>query len=329
MPASAHRRHPTPLLEAEVLDLFARVLLAVVFLVAFAGKVRTRQGFAEFRDSIAAIAPRLPAHLVAVAILVGEACAVVLLAVPGTKLGYAAVIALLAAFCGGITLTIYRKEAVRCRCFGAGGDVLGPKHLVRNGSLAAVAVAGAFVTTPASWEEPLTLLTIAVVLLAVVVALHVLFTYGLVARVRDLQERSGPPRNTNLPQPGMVIRPFSVADTDGIAFTEADLDGPVQVGFFSVGCGPCRTLTDALLDNPPAARFVSVVDGDPSDPDATARLVEKVSGLGRVVVIGTDDPVLSAFEVMAFPTLVHTHGGVVTASGIKLGDFAGVPAPVA
>jgi hypothetical protein len=39
--------------------------------------------------------------------------------------------------------------------------------------------------------------------------------------------------------------------------------------------------------------------------------------------------VLSAFEVMAFPTLVYTHGGVVTASGIKLGDFAGVAAPVA
>jgi hypothetical protein len=309
-----------------VVDLFARVLLAVVFLAAFVGKVRDEEGFAEFRDSVAAIVPRLPARLVAVAVLAGEAVAVVLLAVPGTRLGYAAAIGLLVVFCGGILLGMGSREPVRCRCFGAGGDVLGPKHLVRNGALIAVAVAGAFVTTPASWEEPLTLLTIAVVLLAVVVALHVLFTYGLVARVRELQENSGPPRNTNLPQPGLVIRPFEVVDTNGIAFTEADLDGPVQVGFFSVGCGPCRTLTDGLLADPPATTFVSIVDGDVSDPDATARLAEKVSGLGRVVVIETDDPVLSAFEVMAFPTLVHTHGGVVTAAGIKLAD---VPAPVA
>ncbi|GAB2847707.1 TlpA family protein disulfide reductase [Lentzea nigeriaca] len=312
-----------------MLDLFARVVLAAVFLAAVAGKVRTRQGFAEFRDSIAALAPWLPARPLALVVLTGEALAVVLLAIPGTSLGYALAVALLAAFCGGIVLAIRSAKSVRCKCFGAGGDVLGPKHLVRNAALIAVALVGAFVTPPASWEEPMTLLTIAVVLLAVVVAVHVLFTFGLVARVRELQERSGPPRNQNLPQPGTVIPSFSVTDTDGMSFTEADLDGPVQVGFFSVGCGPCRSLTDALLADPPAARFVSVVDGDPTDPEATARLVEKVSALGRVAVIGADDPVLSAFGVMAYPTLLHTHGGVVTASGIKLSDFAGVPAPVA
>lgn len=312
-----------------MLDLFARVLLAVVFLAAVAGKVRTRQGFAEFRDSIAALAPWLPARAAAVVVLAGEAVAVVLLAIPGTGLGYAVAISLLAVFCGGILLSVYGRKAVRCKCFGAGGDVLGPKHLVRNGVLIGVGLAGAFVTPAASWEEPLTLLTIAVVLLAVVVAVHVLFTYGLVARVRELQERSGPVRNENLPQPGKVIPSFSVTDTGGVPFTDADLDGPVQVGFFSVGCGPCRSLTDALLADPPAAHFVSIVDGDLTDPEATARLVEKVSGLGRVAVIGTDDPVLSAFGVMAYPTLIYTHGGVVTASGIKLSDFAGVPAPVA
>ncbi|WP_394621416.1 MauE/DoxX family redox-associated membrane protein [Lentzea sp. JNUCC 0626] len=309
-------------------DLFARVLLVVVFLAAVAGKVRTRQGFAEFRDSIAALVP-LPATVIAVLVLAGEALAVVLLAVPGTLLGYCVAAVLLVAFCGAILLATIGRKSVRCRCFGASGDVLGPKHLVRNGMLLAVAALGAFVPSPASWEEPLTLLTIAVVLLAVVVALHVLFTFGLVARVRELQENAVPKRASNLPQPGAVIRPFTVLDSDGLPFTEADLDGPVQVGFFSVGCGPCRTLTDALIAAPPAARFVSVVDGDVSDPEGTARLAEKVSVLGRVAVVGTDDPVLSAFGVQAYPTLLHTHGGVVTASGIKLDDFAGAPAPVA
>ncbi|GLY53084.1 MauE/DoxX family redox-associated membrane protein [Lentzea sp. NBRC 102530] len=311
-----------------MLDLFARLLLIAVFLAALAGKARSRQGFAEFRDSIAALVP-LPATVIAVLVLAGEALAVVLLAVPGTLFGYGLAAVLLAAFCGAVLLAVTARKSVRCRCFGAGGDVLGPKHLVRNGMLLAVAALGAFVPSPASWEEPLTLLTIAVVLLAVVVALHVLFTFGLVARVRELQENTVPKRESNLPRPGAVVRPFTVLDTDGLPFTEADLDGPVQVGFFSVGCGPCRTLTDALVASPPATRFVSVVDGDASDPEGTARLAEKVSALGRVAVVGTDDPVLSAFGVMAYPTLLHTHGGVVTASGIKLDDFAGAPAPVA
>jgi hypothetical protein len=179
----------------------------------------------------------------------------------------------------------------------------------------------------------LTLLTTAVVLLAAVVAVHLLFTFGLVARVRELHEHGGvPARDPNLLRPGTVIPPFSVTDTDGATITEADLDGPVRVGFFQVGCGPCRVLSDALLADPPAARFVSIVDGDPAEPDATARLVAKLGVLGQVAVIDVDHPVLAAFGVVAFPTLLYTHGGVVTASGTRLSHFtdvAGVASTVA
>jgi len=128
-----------------VLDLFARVLLAVVFLAAVVGKSRSRQGFAEFRDSVAELAPQwLPARPMAVAVVVGEAATVVLLAAPVTRFaGYALAVVLLAAFCAGIARTIHTRQTVRCQCFGAGGDVLGPRHLVRNCLLVAVAAAGA------------------------------------------------------------------------------------------------------------------------------------------------------------------------------------------
>ncbi|MEO3802920.1 hypothetical protein [Nonomuraea sp. B1E8] len=179
----------------------------------------------------------------------------------------------------------------------------------------------------------MTLLTTAVVLLAAVVVVHLLFTFGLVARVRELQQHGGAPaRHTSVPSPGTVVGPFSVTGVDGVTISQADLDGPVQVGFFQVGCGPCRMLSDALVAAPPEARFVSMVQGDADAPEATERLVAKLGVLGRVALIGVDDPVLSAFEIVAFPTLLHTHSGVVTASGTRLDDFAevtGAPAKVA
>lgn len=128
-----------------MLDLFARALLAVVFFAAVVGKTRARQEFADFRDSVATIGPQwLPAGPAAVAVVAGEAATVVLLAVPGTRIaGYALAAVLLIAFCAGIGRAILARQSVRCQCFGAGGGLLGPQHLVRNGLLVAVAVAGA------------------------------------------------------------------------------------------------------------------------------------------------------------------------------------------
>ncbi|WP_237102795.1 MauE/DoxX family redox-associated membrane protein [Nonomuraea sp. MG754425] len=128
-----------------MLDPLARVLLAVVFIAAVVGKTRSRQGFAGFRDSVAAIGPRwLPTGPVAGAVVAGEAATVVLLAVPGTRLaGYALAAALLLVFCAGIGRAVLARQSVRCQCFGADGGLLGPRHLVRNGLLVAVAAAGA------------------------------------------------------------------------------------------------------------------------------------------------------------------------------------------
>jgi hypothetical protein len=139
-PAS-HRIRP----EAAVLDLIARVLLAVVFFAAVVGKTRSRQGFAEFRDSVATIGPRwLPAGPAAGMVVSAEAATVVLLAVPGTRLvGYTLAASLLIAFCVGIARAVLAKQSVRCQCFGADGGLLGPRHLVRNGILVAVAGVGA------------------------------------------------------------------------------------------------------------------------------------------------------------------------------------------
>lgn len=174
------------------------------------------------------------------------------------------------------------------------------------------------------------LLTTAVVLLGVIVVLHVLLTFGLVTKIRELQQHGGglPARDPDLPQAGLVVRPFSVTDVDGVEITEAALDGPVRVGFFAAGCAPCTTLSDALAADPPVEPFIALVDGDP-EADITKRLLAKLGGVGRVALIDVGHPVITAFAITSFPTLLHTHSGVVTASGSRMSHFADTPSLVA
>src|SRR6266508_264810 len=56
--------------------------------------------------------------------------------------GFALAIAMLSAFVIGIARTIRRGVPSRCHCFGSSDVPLGLRHIVRNGALIAVAVAG-------------------------------------------------------------------------------------------------------------------------------------------------------------------------------------------
>ncbi len=176
----------------------------------------------------------------------------------------------------------------------------------------------------------MTVLTTAVVLLAVVTALHLLLTFGLVTRIRELQQvvAAMPAKDPDLPKFGRVVAPFSVTDLDGEPLSEADLAGPVQVGFFSAGCGPCTVLSEWLAAEPPATRFIAFIDGSPA-ADSTKRLIKRLSPLGRVALIDVEHPSTLAFGVTSFPTLMHLDSGVVTASGSRPSHFTGTPLPVA
>lgn len=176
----------------------------------------------------------------------------------------------------------------------------------------------------------MTVLTTAVVLLAVVTALHLLLTFGLVTRIRELQQEVAgmPAKDPDLPRFGRSVASFSATDLDGDAISEADLAGPVQVGFFSAGCGPCTTLSEWLAAEPPSTRFIAFIDGAPA-ADSTKRLIKRLSPLGRVALIDAEHPSTLAFGVTSFPTLMHLDSGVVTASGSRPSHFTGTPLPVA
>jgi hypothetical protein len=126
------------------LVLAARVLVGGVLVVAAWSKLRpadARRDFAgSVRDSLA-----LPAGVSwIVAALVGpaELAAAGLLAfAPTSGAGGLLAAVLLLAFTAVVVRVLVAGRAVRCRCFGSGGTVFGPRHVGRNLLLAAAALA--------------------------------------------------------------------------------------------------------------------------------------------------------------------------------------------
>jgi hypothetical protein len=96
-------------------------LLAVVFAVAAAGKVRPA-AFRAFAESLAdlRLVPRRWRVPSAAAVVVAEAGVAMLIAVPVTaRFGLTAAMALAAVFTIGISIALLRDDVAPCLCFGA------------------------------------------------------------------------------------------------------------------------------------------------------------------------------------------------------------------
>jgi hypothetical protein len=146
-------------------------LVAVVFAISAAGKLRTSAVRAAFRRSVAdmAVLPARAVGPVATAVPIAEAATVVLIVVPATAaLGCVLALVLLAAFTTGIAIVLRRGTRAGCLCFGTTERPYGPHHLVRNGLLAAAALGGA-VTAGHPTDPPAALIAIAAGVLAALV----------------------------------------------------------------------------------------------------------------------------------------------------------------
>lgn len=172
-------------------------------------------------------------------------------------------------------------------------------------------------------------LTLVVIVLALVVAAHLLVTLGLAGRLRSIAENGVgvPLRDPDMPRPGLVIEDFLATDLDGNLVTRADLTGPVTAAFFTVGCPMCSRLAGDLDGSPPPGRVISFIEGDP-DSGSTQRLVTQLAALGQVCMITADDPIVLAFALVSFPTVLRIHSGVVLASGARVAHLDEERAPI-
>ncbi|MEH0972088.1 MauE/DoxX family redox-associated membrane protein [Micromonospora sp. CPCC 205546] len=125
-------------------ELGARILLALVFLAAVLGKLRTRAGFEGFVASVGQFGvPPGWVGPVARSAVAAEAAVVVLLAVPSTvPAGLLLAAGLLGVLTVAIAAALRRGARPACRCFGAADAPIGPRHVARNLTLAAVALLG-------------------------------------------------------------------------------------------------------------------------------------------------------------------------------------------
>jgi Methylamine utilisation protein MauE len=123
----------------------ARAMLFVIFVASFTSKMRSRTAFAAFADSLAGFgirSTRLQAGTAGI-VISAEAAAAFLVALPFTVTwGLAAGGLIITAFTA--QASIARRQGLRpvCKCFGSATSAFGATHIMRNGLIIAVAIAG-------------------------------------------------------------------------------------------------------------------------------------------------------------------------------------------
>ncbi|MDP4510771.1 MauE/DoxX family redox-associated membrane protein [Nonomuraea turcica] len=158
----------------EYVALGCRSLVALLFLVSAASKLRGRSAYADFLAATRRLAPPWPpVRVAAAAVVAAELAIVVLVAVPGTvRAGFALALGLLAAFTCAIAAALRRAERTPCACFGASDRPLGRGHLARNLILMAVSALGLLTYAPVTGDVAAMLTAVAAgAVAAIVVAL--------------------------------------------------------------------------------------------------------------------------------------------------------------
>lgn len=294
--------------------LFCRALLATVFAVSGAAKLRDRTGTLEAVAAfgvparlVPAVAAALPpAELVVAASLVPHATA---------PAGSLAALTLLVAFSAAVGLALAQGRRPRCSCFGSIGssDVSG-RTLVRNGVLAVAAVAGVIGPGSVVAAPPgrVAAAVVAGVLAAgLVVAVEAVTGRREVARTEQ-QSVADVERSLEAGTPGTSPLPaFVLDDLDGTPVSSVEVLRrrlPVMLVFLSATCGACTVVAGTLARwshlYGDRLQLVAVV---PGSTDAERRLL-KGRADGMLVLVDAERELRTALDITSTPASVLASG---------------------
>ncbi|GIJ42173.1 TlpA family protein disulfide reductase [Micromonospora andamanensis] len=165
----------------------------------------------------------------------------------------------------------------------------------------------------------MTILTVAVVVLAVLVVADLAVTFAALRRLREYGEQlttaqpASPPSALELL--GRDLPEVDVTTLDGVELAAEQLRGrPWLIGFFSATCAPCRDAARGFADHDEPDRLAVVVT-DHATQNERAELLELLTGTPHITVESGSDGLSTALMVRSFPTLVRTdeQGRVATA----------------
>ena len=322
------------------LVLASRLLLAAVFAVAGAAKLRDRDGTAITLEEFGL--PTGWARPGALLLPLAELGIAGLLLFDSTaQAGAAGAIGLLAVFAIAISASLLRGESPDCNCFGqVHSEPVSAYTLVRNGLLAIPAVvvlaAGDRAAAAGALDgladlDTATSLAAAALALVIVglgiqawVTLHLMRQHGRILLTLDELAGGGPiaapVRPPGLPV-GAPAPDFALPSADGRRVSLSDLVDdrrPLVLAFADPDCSSCHKLAPELAElqrDPTGARVAVVISR--TDAAAAREMASRYDW--TLAVIDVDGAVANGFEVSGTPAAVVIGPGGLVHSDLAMG----------
>lgn len=172
----------------------------------------------------------------------------------------------------------------------------------------------------------------AVVLVAILAVTNLVFTFGVIRRLKEHTELIARMNDPSLSLTEVMLAPGSevggyVAETvDGATVSGDDRAGQELVGFFSLGCKPCAERLPEFVAGAGGyaggrGQVLAIVTGD-DDEGVAASYVDRLGAVARVVREEKDGPLQKTFGVRGYPAICLVDAaGVVVTSGTKVPDL--------